>query len=109
MRAPPSPRFRAAVPRGRCTGTALRTPVVATEVPPGERSCTAPPPPGSGTLAADELDLGREPNRHVAFGYGIHHCLGAPLARLVRLRASSARTARNPCLPPPPHPRTDFP
>jgi cytochrome P450 len=32
--------------------------------------------------APDELDLGREPNRHVAFGYGIHHCLGAPLARL---------------------------
>jgi cytochrome P450 len=30
----------------------------------------------------DELDLGREPRRHLAFGEGIHHCLGAPLARL---------------------------
>jgi cytochrome P450 len=30
----------------------------------------------------DELDLTREPRRHVAFGEGIHHCLGAPLARL---------------------------
>jgi cytochrome P450 PksS len=30
----------------------------------------------------DELDLGREPNRHVAFGLGVHYCLGAPLARL---------------------------
>src|SRR3970282_1371710 len=29
----------------------------------------------------DELDLGREPNEHVAFGDGIHFCLGAPLAR----------------------------
>jgi cytochrome P450 len=31
---------------------------------------------------ADTLDLSREPNRHVAFGQGMHFCLGAPLARL---------------------------
>ncbi len=29
----------------------------------------------------DTLDLGRTPNRHLAFGSGIHLCLGAPLAR----------------------------
>lgn len=29
----------------------------------------------------NRLDLGRTPNRHIAFGSGIHLCLGAPLAR----------------------------
>ncbi len=31
---------------------------------------------------ADLLDLAREENRHVAFGHGLHHCLGAQLARM---------------------------
>lgn len=30
----------------------------------------------------DMLDLARDPNKHVAFGMGIHYCLGAPLARM---------------------------
>ena len=30
----------------------------------------------------DELDLRRDPNPSIAFGAGIHYCLGAPLARL---------------------------
>lgn len=28
------------------------------------------------------LDLQRQPNLHLAFGKGVHYCLGAPLARL---------------------------
>lgn len=30
----------------------------------------------------DRLDLERSPNPHVAFGHGLHSCVGAPLARL---------------------------
>jgi hypothetical protein len=30
----------------------------------------------------DKLDLRRQENRHIAFGFGIHYCLGAALGRL---------------------------
>ena len=31
---------------------------------------------------ANRFNVGRTPNEHIAFGFGTHHCLGAPLARL---------------------------
>lgn len=30
----------------------------------------------------NEFDISRRPNRHMAFGFGVHTCLGAPLARI---------------------------
>ena len=44
----------------------------------------------------ERLELAREPNRHLAFGYGIHFCLGAPLARLEARIALSRLVARLP-------------
>ncbi|MEU9113658.1 cytochrome P450 [Streptomyces sp. NPDC048483] len=32
--------------------------------------------------AGDTLDVGRDARRHVAFGFGVHQCLGQPLARV---------------------------
>src|SRR5205814_9680423 len=41
----------------------------------------------------ERLDLTRATNPHLAFGHGIHHCLGAQLAR-IELRAGIAAVLR---------------
>ncbi|MCX5384099.1 cytochrome P450 [Streptomyces sp. NBC_00083] len=44
------------------------------------------------------LDIAREGNQHLGFGHGVHHCLGAPLARLELQEALSALIIRFPGL-----------
>jgi cytochrome P450 len=49
-------------------------------------------------VAPDTFDITRDPNPHVAFGSGIHHCLGSALARLEGQEAFKAMAERFPHL-----------
>jgi cytochrome P450 len=46
----------------------------------------------------ERLDLGRDPNNHLAFGFGVHFCMGAPMARLEAQLALGALIARFPSI-----------
>jgi pimeloyl-[acyl-carrier protein] synthase len=46
----------------------------------------------------DTFDISRDPNPHVAFGSGVHHCLGATLARLEGQEVFKALAERFPSL-----------
>jgi hypothetical protein len=48
--------------------------------------------------APDDLDVDRPDQRHIAFGHGIHHCLGARLARLEAREALGSLLRRFPRL-----------
>ena len=52
----------------------------------------------------DRFDVTRPPGTHVGFGFGIHHCLGAQLARIEMQEAFRGLLSRfpgsgSPCLP----------
>jgi cytochrome P450 len=46
----------------------------------------------------DRLDITRDARRHIAFGFGIHQCLGQPLARLELRIAYKSLYSRIPTL-----------
>ena len=46
----------------------------------------------------DRLDITRRSGRHIAFGYGIHFCIGAPLARIEASIAFNSLLRRFPAL-----------
>ncbi|MFC0111600.1 cytochrome P450 [Kibdelosporangium aridum] len=46
----------------------------------------------------DRLDVTREPAPHLAFGHGVHHCLGAALARITLRTVYTALWRRFPAL-----------
>ncbi|MGH9035002.1 MAG: cytochrome P450, partial [Acidimicrobiia bacterium] len=46
----------------------------------------------------DTFDITRDPNRHMAFGTGVHACIGAPLSRLELQMGLSALVERLPNL-----------
>ncbi len=48
--------------------------------------------------APDEMRLDRDPNPHLAFGVGVHFCLGAPLARMELAESMAALFDRHPRL-----------
>ncbi|ELS51123.1 cytochrome P450 [Streptomyces viridochromogenes] len=53
---------------------------------------------GSFVERPDTLDLTRKATGHLAFGHGVHHCLGAPLARMEMRIAFPALLSRFPGL-----------
>ncbi len=78
-------RYDAPVPHSTFRYAAAPTTLGGVTIPAGEQViiCLAAANRDPDRYACPEtLDLEREEARHLAFGHGIHHCLGAPLARM---------------------------
>lgn len=91
--------FRTAIAPARVAGRDIR---------PGDRIALVYPSANRDATvfdAADDLDLERDPNPHIAFGFGTHFCLGAHVARLSLRVALEEMTARFTNLRPASEPR----
>jgi cytochrome P450 len=78
-------RFDAPVPHSTFRYAAEPVTLAGREIPAGAQViiCLAAANRDHGRYGDPEsLDVDREAGRHLAFGHGIHHCLGAPLARI---------------------------
>jgi cytochrome P450 len=78
-------RFTAAVPHATFRVTTAPVDLDGTLVPAGQQVLVGIGAANRDPALLDEpdrLDLTRPAGRHLAFGHGPHHCLGAPLARL---------------------------
>jgi cytochrome P450 len=72
-------------------------------IPAGEQLVLALPAANRDSALVDDpdrLDISRGAPGHVAFGHGVHHCLGAPLARMEMRIAYPALLRRFPGLAP---------
>jgi cytochrome P450 len=78
-------RFDAPVPHSTFRYTVEPISIAGTVIPAGAQIiiCMAAANRDDGKYDASEsLDIDRAAARHLAFGHGVHHCLGAPLARM---------------------------
>jgi cytochrome P450 len=78
-------RFTAAVPHATFRVTTAPVTLDGVTVPAGQQVLVAIGAANRDPALVDDpdrLDVTRRPRRHLAFGHGPHHCLGAPLARL---------------------------
>ena len=89
----------AAVPRI----TTTEVEIAGTVIPPGQLVFASLPAGNRDPAfisAPDALDISRGALGHLAFGHGVHHCLGAPLARMEMQIALPALLRRFPTLAP---------
>ncbi|MGW0810611.1 cytochrome P450 [Nonomuraea sp. NPDC002799] len=94
-------RWLSIVPAGVPRTTTTEVEIAGHTIPAGERVVVALPGANRDPALVDNpdrLDITRGAPGHVAFGHGVHHCLGAPLARMEMRIAFPALLRRFPAL-----------